>query len=544
MRGFSPALEENLSRSRHTFNPSSKFNSGRQSAINTSGRDPSTGNVHLSDSISRISHATDKNQHKSVDRSYISRLLSRKDWSLLLNHELRAKRIVLNSQFTVSVLQNQENPLTALKYYIWVSSVDPHFAKDQSVRGSLANCLYRKGPVLLSVELLRDVKDSGFNVSEDLVCVLFSSWGRLGLAKYCNEVFGQISYLGITPSTRLYNAVIDALVKANSLDLAYSKFQQMASDSCKPDRFTYNILIHGVCRVGVMDEALRLAKQMEGQGYFPNVFTYTILVDGFCNANRIDEAFGILETMKARNVHPNEATIRSLVHGVFRIIDPVKAFELMIAFIDRESILRKLACDTLLCCLSDKSMAKEAGSLLRKLGDTGYVPASSAFNTTMTCLIKGLDLSETCLYREGKCKEAERYFHQMVKAGLLGSAVSYNMVIDCLCKVNKIDKADKFFQEMQQKGISPSLVTLNTLLRGYCKNGEVLGGRKLLEMLLEHGFKPDIFTFTSIIDGLCRVKHLEDALGCFREMVAWGVSPNAVTYNILLRSLAVNGWEK
>ncbi|CAN1243300.1 Putative pentatricopeptide repeat-containing protein At3g16890, mitochondrial [Linum perenne] len=565
-RAASPALKETISHSIHSFSPFSNFNSERQSAIDTSGGDPSSGNVHFSTSIARHSHETDKNQHnKPVDRSYISRVLSRKDWSLLLNHELRAKRILLNSQFTVSVMQNLENPLMALRYYLWVSSVDPQFAKNQSVRGALANSFYRKGPVLLSVELLTDIKDSGFHVNEDLVCVLFASWGRLGLAKYCNEVFGQISFLGISSSTRLYNAVIDALVKANSLDLAYLKFQQMASDSCKPDRFTYNILIHGVCRVGVMDEALRLAKQMEAQGYFPNVFTYTILVDGFCNANRIDEAFGVFETMKARNVHPNEATIRSLVHGVFRTLTPVKAFELMIAFIDRESILRKLACDTLLGCLSDNSMAIEAGTLLRKLGDTGYVPDTSAFNTTMTCLIKGLDLSETCkildtfagrgmklginnyialvegLYREGKCEEAERYFQQMANEGLLTSAVSYNRVIDCFCKVNKIDKADNAFKEMQQKGITPNLVTLNTLLSGYCKNGEVHGARKLLEMLLERGFKPDIFTFTTIIDGLCRAKHLDDALGCFREMVEWGVSPNSVTYSILLRSLGVNG---
>ncbi|KAF2289108.1 hypothetical protein GH714_028968 [Hevea brasiliensis] len=311
---------------------------------------------------------------KSIDHRYFSRILSRNDCFLLLNHDRSAKSIILNPQFVISILQNQENPLHSLKFYIWVSKIDPSFAKNQSVKAVLANCLYRKGPVLLSVELLKDIRNSGYRVNEDMLCVLIGSWGRLGLVKYCDEIFGQISFLGICPSTRLYNAVIDALIKSNSLDLAYLKFQQMSADNCKPDRFTYNILIHGVCRIGVMDEALRLVKQMEGLGFPPNVFTYTILIDGFLNAKRVDEAFRVLETMKARKLSPNEATIRAFIHGVFCCVAPIKAFELAIRFIEGEPVFRRLACDTLLCCLSNNNMAREAGALLGKLGKRGYLP--------------------------------------------------------------------------------------------------------------------------------------------------------------------------
>ncbi|PPD79133.1 hypothetical protein GOBAR_DD23941 [Gossypium barbadense] len=130
----------------------------------------------------------------------------------------------------------------------------------------------------------------GLSFTEDLICVLIGSWGRLGLAKYCAEIFGQISFLGINPSTRLYNAVIDALIKSNSLDLAYLKFQQMSADNCKPDR-------------------------------------------------KVDDPFRLIETMKKRNVFPNEATVRSLIHGVFRCVAPRKAFELLIMFLEKEPMM-------------------------------------------------------------------------------------------------------------------------------------------------------------------------------------------------------------
>ncbi|KAG6597564.1 putative pentatricopeptide repeat-containing protein, mitochondrial, partial [Cucurbita argyrosperma subsp. sororia] len=479
---------------------------------------------------------------KPIDHSYISRILLSKDWFLLLNHEFKAKRLVLAPQFVVSILQNQENPLNAIRFYIWVSNIDPSLAKKQSIRGVLGRNLYREGPdrpVLLSVDLLQQIKESGLKVTQELLCILLGSWGRLGLAKYCVEVFGQISFLGLNPTTRLYNAVIDALIKSNSLDLAYLKFQQMSSHNCVPDRFTYNILIHGVCRLGVVDEALRLMKQMEGLGYFPNVFTYTILIDGFFNAMRAEEAFGVLQTMKERNVVPNAATMRSLVHGVFRCCAPDKAFEYLLDFVEKKPGVSQLVCDNILYCLSNNSMASEAVMFLSKMGKKGYVPDSSTFNVTMACVLNKLDQKEACdifdnctqrgvkpgfstylalieaLYKAGKTEIGNKYMDRIIKDGLVSNNYSYNMVIDCLCKGKLMDRAAEIFRDLQSKGISPNIVTFNTLISGYCRNG--------------------------VIDGLCQAHKYEDAFGCFNEMVEWDVTPNAITYNILIRSFCAIG---
>lgn len=78
-------------------------------------------------------------------------------------------------------------------------------------------------------------------------------------------------------------------------------------------------------------------------------------------------------------------------------------------------------------------------------------------------------------------------------------------------------------------------------LSKWCKIEVFLPTLLLLQMLLERGLKPNIFTFSLIIDGLCRAQQVDDALGCFSEMVEWGISLNAVTHNILIRSLCVRG---
>nr|TKS03067.1 hypothetical protein D5086_0000158580 [Populus alba] len=477
-------------------------------------------------------HVSHNRNTRSIDRHYISRILSRNDWYLLLNHEFKAKRINLNPQFVVSVLQNQENPIYPLRFYIWVSNVDPLFIRNQAVKGVLANAFYRKGPVVLSVDLLKDIRNSGFRVDEDLLCVLIGSWGRLGLAKYCEEIFGQISFLGITPSTRLYNAVIDALVKSNSLDLAYLKFQQMSADNCKPDRFTYNMLIHGVCKIGVVDEALRLVKQMEGFGYSANVYTYTNLIYGFCNAKRVDEAFRVFETMKLRNVNPNEATIRSLVHGVFRCVAPREAFELVIDFIEKEPVLGRLACDTLLCCLSEKCMPREAGALLRKLGGRGYLPDSSTFNITMTGLLKGLDVNETC-------EILDKFIARGAKLGFS----FYLALIETLYKAGRGDvgRSMKLLKDMRKDGISPDIFSFNALIQSFCRMGKVEKAEKMFVSMSTLGLIPDNYTYGALVKALFESGRCDEAKKMFFSMEVNGCVPDSFTCNLISENLVKQG---
>lgn len=502
---------------------------------------------------------------KGIDFAHITEVLASKNCFFLLNLDGSIRSSIGIPHLVVRVLQNQENPLFSLKFYIWASSTNQSITSNRSIRSALSNILFKKGPVILSIDLLRDVNQAGCQITEELFCILIGSWGKLGLAKYCNDVFSQMSFLGLKPSTRLYNALIDALVKSNSLDQAYLKFHQMPGDSCFPDRFTYNILIHGLSKVGIVDEALRLMKQMESSGYLPNVFTYTILIDGFCNANKVGEAFQVLDTMRKRKIPPTGATYRTLVHGAFRCTESHEAYKLLVSFVDGDPVLHVDVCCTALYCLSKSGMAAEANEFLRKLRKRGYFPDNSTFNTVMTGLVRDSNVGETCnvmddfvagggkpgfniyigliakLCKEGWENDTDRYLKQMMSEGLVQNVVSFNMLIDCFVKAKMMNRASNVFKEMVKSGVNPNLVTFNTLISGYCKIKEISRARELLKMLLECGLVPDVITFSSVIDGLCRAHQIEDAFNCFTEMVEWGVPPNNVTYNTLARALYACG---
>ncbi|KAJ0976389.1 hypothetical protein J5N97_018354 [Dioscorea zingiberensis] len=462
----------------------------------------------------------DKTHQKSltlIDPDRVCSILSQKDWFLTLNSEFKPIAVHLGSQSVVSLLQKQENPNFSLKFYVWVSNLDVKLAKDRFVRKVLVELLWRKGPVVLSVELVNEIRSSGCGITEDLLCILMCSWGRLGLGKYANEVFGQMPYLGLKPTTRIYNAVIDAMVKANSLDLAYLKFQQMPSDNCTPDRFTYNILIHGVCRSGIVEEALRLLKQMESTGQRPNVFTYTILVDGFCNAKKVDEAFGVLEMMARRNEH---------------------------------------ACSTLLHCLSKDGMAREAIDFISRMGAKGYLPDTTVFGVVITSAVRSLGWTEVSmgLFEEmhkegflpnlvtyntlisghskvGDVNMAKDVLKMLLEHGFKPDVFTFSSIMDGLCRVYQMDDAFDCFSEMVEWGVSPNAITYNILIRSLCIVAVIRKSMKLLKTMKEAGIDPDVYSFNALILNFCKMKKMDKAQNLFDSMLRLGVVPDRYTYN-------------
>ncbi|KAH8496383.1 hypothetical protein H0E87_019221 [Populus deltoides] len=128
-------------------------------------------------------------------------------------------------------------------------------------------------------------------------------------------------------------------------------------------------------------------------------------------------------------------------------------------------------------------MPREAGALSRKLGEGGYLPDISTFNIPVTCLLKGLDVNETC-------GMLDRFIEQGAK---LGFSI-YLELIETLYKAGRayvMNEAAEAFKVMQDRGISPNPVTVADAFR--------------------------------------------------TEMVEWGICLNAVTHNILIRSLCVRG---
>ncbi|PIA40430.1 hypothetical protein AQUCO_02500257v1 [Aquilegia coerulea] len=125
----------------------------------------------------------------------------------------------------------------------------------------------------------------------------------------------------------------------------------------------------------------------------------------------------------------------------------------------------------------------------------------------------------------------------------------------------------KYYSTNKESIIQPNIVTFHTLINCSCYVGRVDLGFAVLGKILKHGFEPDVFTFNtlsmqrettqclelfykianngSFIHGLCNTGQLKGALSFFEKMLEKGVSPNVITFSILIDShLMLQGDEK
>ncbi|KAJ8466192.1 hypothetical protein OPV22_028744 [Ensete ventricosum] len=473
---------------------------------------------------SLLSSSVRQTAQRTLDPARISAILCQKDWFLMLNSEFQRYAPCASPRSVVSLLQNLEEPLSSFKFYVWVSNFDEKLARDRSVRMVLIDALWRKGPVVLSVDLLNEIRSCGCRITEDILCILFSSWGRLGLAKYVNEVFGQLPILGFRPTTRVYNSVIESLVRANSLDLAYFKFQQMPSDNCLPDLVacalkslrltevckmldefvkrggkpgfsTYIIVVESMLKEGLIMEADRYLKQMVVDGCLCSVVSYNTLIDCFVKSKMMDKAMEALEKMHAKGFLPNLITFNTLVTGFSKA--------------------------------GDVNMAR---NIVKMLLEHGLKPDVVTFST----IIDGL-----CEVHQ--MNDAFDCFIEMVKWGVSPNAITYNILIRSLCEVGNVHKSMVLFKRMKSEGIVPDIFSFNALILSFCRMKKLERARNLFNAMLRFGVVPDIYTYNAFIRALCDAWKIEEAKETLRIMELNGITPNSYSYGSIVDSLLCMG---
>ncbi|KAM1012900.1 hypothetical protein ACFX13_043676 [Malus domestica] len=78
----------------------------------------------------------------------------------------------------------------------------------------------------------------------------------------------------------LYNAILDALIRADRLSLAKEIHDHLVKEALvKPDVFTCTIMIRGFCKMGEMENAHKVFDEMTCK---PNLITYNTMIHGFC----------------------------------------------------------------------------------------------------------------------------------------------------------------------------------------------------------------------------------------------------------------------
>ncbi|CAN1239850.1 Pentatricopeptide repeat-containing protein At1g62930, chloroplastic [Linum grandiflorum] len=134
----------------------------------------------------------------------------------------------------------------------------------------------------------------------------------------------------------------------------------------------------------------------------------------------------------------------------------------------------------------------------------------------------------------------------MESAGIRHDLYTLSMLTNCFCRLGRVDYGFSVLGKVFRLGFEPNVVMFTTLIDGLCKDGNVVQAVKLLDKIAAQGMKakgvsPDAVTYNCLIRCLCDLKQWERSVMLLNEMVELNILPTVVTCNTLVDAYCKEG---
>lgn len=447
----------------------------------------------------------------------LCRVMESQVWGPYTEELLKPYAKDLSPLLVAAVIQQQESPAMARRFFEWAGHVVYH---DAYAFHALLMKLGESKQFADMWALIEDMKGWGCQVNSTTLSIIIKTYGAAGMPHESMEVFSRAHQFNVSLDAHMYTTLLSVLFKAKMIDQARFIYRRMLQDArnvdsstwatlirglgkngctkeaeacwdrmlqsgCQPKVVHYNALIEGFCESKSMNKALFTLAAMQEQGFRPNAYTFNPILGALCKAGRFLEALNIFSSMKI--CAPNQATCNILLEGLFFNEDVLKA------------------------CKHFEMMEKE-----------GLVDTRSYVLLTV-----GLK----------KAKQTDKlmsiYKELHLKHGSVNGVVC-NALLQCLCEGPNMDEAVAFFNGLTH----PDVASYAMMINCHCKSGKFDEAMTLLADMDNRGCKPNVFCYTPLMGALLKADRVTDGVILFQEMLRRGIETNDVTCGFLLRKLS------
>lgn len=424
------------------------------------------------------------------------------------------------------LILEQRSAIQALQAFRWASKIR-NFTHNHSTYRALIHklCNFRRFDCVN--DLLGEMPSSiGSNPDEDIFVTIVRGLGRAGMIKQVIKVPELMSKFEKKPTLKLYNSILDVLVKED-IDIAREFYRiKMMGSGIQGDDYTYGILMKGLCLTNRIGDGFKLLQVMKTHGITPNTVIYNTLIHALCKNEKVGRARSLMTEL----VEPSDVTFNILISAYCGEGNLVQALVMLEKSFSKGYIPDVITVTKLVQLLCNDGRVSEAVEVLERVEERGGIVDVVAYNT----LINGF-----C--RLGKVKVGCRLLKEMELKGCLPNADTYNGLISGLCDSKMLDFALEMFNEMKRVGISWNFVTYDTLIHGLCLVGRVENGLKILEVM-EDDKGVSVFhisPYNGVIYGFYKENRLEEALAFLRKME--NLFPRAVDRSTKILGFCENG---
>ncbi|KAJ1388713.1 Tetratricopeptide-like helical domain superfamily [Sesbania bispinosa] len=332
-----------------------------------------------------------------------------------------------------------------------------------------------------------------------------------------------------------FNHLLMALVIAQEPEVCLRIFTKLPSFQLVPDCCTYSIIIRCHCEKNDVDEAKKALVTILEMGFQPNASTITVLINSLCKRGRIQKAQEVFELMGRRGCRPSVQAHNCLLKGLSYVGKVEEALEMLMGMKETSLEPDIYSYTVVMDGLCKVGRSDEAMELLNEAIGMGLIPNVVTFNT----LIQGYT-------REGRPMEGVAVLNLMKKQGCVPDYISYSTVLHGLIKWNEIVAALGIYKEMVKLGFEVDVRMMGTLVRRLCKrswkeSGLLQDADEVFEKMKERDLVVDQRTLEVRVQALCRGKKFDEAFANFNDMVRFGYSPEAITFDKVIQGLCARG---
>ncbi|XP_057422125.1 pentatricopeptide repeat-containing protein At5g39710-like [Lotus japonicus] len=273
----------------------------------------------------------------------------------------------------------------------------------------------------------------------------------------------------------------------------------------------------------------------------PDVDTYNKMIAASCKENKVGEALGFLKAMIEKGMESNSIPFNEVIKGLCAEAWWMREAQKLV----EEKNLNPERALGVWINISMLENLRHAVELYDQMRVRGLSPNESTYTTLIDAICKQVPVGN----------EAYTFLREMIDSGFSPSrlhADTYEKLIEGMCDPWNRSPSEAFdlFREMLRRGVSPNKHTYNSLMNVYCVvEGEFSKAFHIHDEIMKKGFLPDfvckfspsLVTYNALIYGCCSLGRVEEAVGIMRGMVEMGLSPDDVSYSLVISGFLRTG---
>lgn len=346
----------------------------------------------------------------------------------------------------------------------------------------------------------------------------------------CLEIAAKMKKEGVSPDYSTYSALIRAAARESAWLDAWAIFDDMLLLGFKPTTAIFNHLLHAQRHRSSLS-LWPVIRKMNEMNIAPNSSTFSYIIHRYTSDNNLEVALQYLYAMKAHKLVPELPAIEAVVTLAAHRGYPRLAIDLATWFED--SSIRRLDHAVWMSCLRSSTDSLYVDGVLHC-----WKIAVQDLNLTPDEGLCVLVLHTAG--RHGLPDLATDVLRVLKLIGVSWEEHHFAPLIEAFCRADQIKEALQTLEIMQTKQIEPITETAYPLLEIVRRDTDAVDVVwAIIDELHKQGKRIHISVINVLIQASVALGDLQRAVGAYKSLVEYGLTPGLTTFNLLFQGCVV-----